>query len=435
MTKNATFVGLLGIAVLAVASCGFLAERLIVSAAVAETTAPHLQSQAKNVDEFVFYDASEAKARGCTIFLDDKIVPISFEAASGARMAFSAVDFRGHSFYVFGDISSDGRIANLHARCNPVFVSGLKVDSASHAGAEWLSSSYKLNDRLIVGVVHNEYYGGDYPQNGITFDKSPTCTSGQPLNCTYSSISLLISRDIGAPFARSKIEPEHVIARPTFSYMPDYGRATGYFVDSNIIGVNNYFYIMAAEFFPNGEIRVCPIRTSEITNPSSWRGWDGAGYTIGTPSGREDCHKINIALVPFHLAYSTYFDKFIAIGTALETPFHFSYALSCNLVDWSEPVDLGIAPQWSPNSGSEKDWGNYNYPSLVDGAALKNTSAPNSSSGAIVGREPMLLFVDRRGDNQGTRVIAKPIDFSALPQPAPKSGCPGSASPAIRLNP
>lgn len=425
MTKNITFSGRLGIAILAVASCGALTERVIVGGAVAATKAPQPDARAKNLDEFVFYDASEAPTQGCTIFLDNKVIPISFETASGARMAFSAVDFRGHSFFIFGDILSDGRIANIHARCNQVFASGLREDAESQAGAEWLSSSYKLHDGRVVGVVHNEYYGGDYPQNGIKFDKSVRCISGQPLSCTYSSISLLISKEIGAPFARVQTEPKHVIARPSFSYSPDYGRATGYFVESNIIRVNDYYYIMAAEFFPNGEIRVCPIRTSDIANASSWRGWDGAGFTIGTPSGREDCHQISIKLAPFHLAYSAYFEKFVAVGTALKTPFHFSYALSCNLVDWSEPVDLGIAPQWSPNAGSPKEWGNFNYPSLVDGNALKNTGDPNASSGAAVGRKPLLLFVDRRGDNQGTRILARPIDFSALPQPAPMSGCPG----------
>jgi hypothetical protein len=360
----------------------------------------------------ILYDTATDGARGCKPFLDGQINLISFPNANGSVIEFSIVDLRGHNYLVKGTLSKAGSLSPFKVGCKPVFTSALDGSADSFAGGEWISGMYKSDQNTILAIVHSEYYGGEYPQTGSEFHKSDRCPSGQPLTCTYAAITAALSTDGGRTFRRTGATPnDYVIARPPFSYSPIYNTTTGYFLNSNILRKDDgYYYMMISELRPDFTRSDCLIRTSTLSVSSSWRAYDGEKFGSDIHIGA-DCRGVSIKIAPFYIAYSTFFKRFIAVGTDLVSPFHFSYSLSSDLISWSSPVDLGIAPQWSPNSASPTQWGNYNYPSLVDLNALRDTDDQNSSSGAVVGQEPQLLYIDRMGDNTGTRLLARQLTF------------------------
>jgi hypothetical protein len=361
----------------------------------------------------ILYDTATDRTSGCAPFLDGQINLISFPNANRTDIKFSIVDLRGHNFLVSGTLSNEGSLSPFKVDCRPVFTSALSGSAESFAGAEWISSLFKGDQNTIFGLIHSEYYGGEFPQTGSEFHKSDRCPSGQPLVCTYSAITAALSTDGGRTFRRAGSTPnDYVIARPPFPYSPIHNTTTGYFLNSNIVKRDDgYFYMMATELRPDFTRSDCLIRTSTLSVPSSWRAYDGSKFTSDTHTGAH-CRGVAIKIAPFYIAYSTFFKRFVAVGTNLTSPFHFSYSLSFDLVNWSEPIDLGIAPQWAPNTGSTTGGGNYNYPSLMDLEALRNSADQNSSSGAVVGQRPLLLYVERMGDNTGTRLLARQLTFS-----------------------
>lgn len=359
---------------------------------------------------FSIYDTS--LTTNCQVFLDEMIAPISFSNPDGSfKIVFSNVDFRGHNYRLTAQVSG-GVIGAVTTDCQPILTSALNPNYQLETGAEWLGSLFKVSDTEIYSVIHNEFYGGNFPQSGILFPSSPSCPSGNPLTCTYASVTGAKSSDGGATFMRQGTAPAHSIATPSFPYSPSQTSVTGYFANSNIVqGPDHYYYMMLVDYNASSTLSVCPARTPNLTLPSQWRTWDGTSYSVNSPAGAE-CTGIQLGISPFYLGYSTYFNGFIAVGTSNTTPFHVSYATSQDFIHWSSIVDLGIAPQWSPGAGSATDYGNYNYPTLLDLSMLKNTMDPNSSSGAVVGQSPLLIIVDRKGDNSATRILGIPLQFS-----------------------
>jgi hypothetical protein len=87
-----------------------------------------------------------------------------------------------------------------------------------------------------------------------------------------------------------------------------------------------------------------------------------------------------------------------------------AYALSNDLVHWTQHVWLGI-PMWDPDNGS---WSQNNYVSLMDPKELEVVGDPNSSSGAITGKDPYLLLIQHNNSlgSAATRLVKIPIHFS-----------------------
>lgn len=348
----------------------------------------------------------------CQIFLDQQIFPISFSNPDGTfNLVFSNVDFRGHNYHLTAKVSN-GSIAQVSTTCNSILTSALDSKYQNETGAEWLGALYKISNSEIYALIHNEFYGGNFPQSGMAFPADSSCPSGSPLTCTYSSVTGAVSTDGGVTFTRQGSPPTHSVAKPSFPYSSSQTNVTGYFINTNIVKAGDgYYYMLLTDYNSSSVLSVCPARTPSLSNPSLWRAWDGSAYRANSPSGAE-CAPISIGISPFYLAYSTYFGGYLAVGTANTSPFHVSYATSQDLIHWSELVDLGVAPSWAPGAGSTTGWGNYNYPSLIDLSKLQQTTDPNSSSNAQVGQSPLLLFIDRKGDNSGTRILALPLQFS-----------------------
>jgi hypothetical protein len=225
-----------------------------------------------------------------------------------------------------------------------------------------------------------------------------------PLNCTYTTLTMAVLEKRSSSFKHIGNPPNNVVARPSFDYVPDAGRAIGYFTNTNILkNADGYFYVMTVDVLPDGSQRHCPIRTSDIANPSMWRGWGGSGFTVAISKGA-DCAEVGVSFFPFYLGFNTYFDKFIMVGAHGG---QISYELSSDMIHWSAPVSFGV-PIFDPQT---TDWSANNYPSLMDSSELQHTHDANASSGAMTGQNPWLIFVQHKNP-QMTRLLAVPLTFA-----------------------
>jgi hypothetical protein len=366
---------------------------------------------------FVLYDASIDAGSGCSPYLDAPIYPISFPSTNHQEFElwFSVVSPAndGNNYWIKGNMNSAGaETSPLRVNCSPILTSPHDPDSRKYSGSEWLTGFYKQPDGSIYSIVHNEYYGGNFP-HGFNFlvPSSPQCNLGSvddkpvnPLGCTYTSLTMAVMASGTSSFKPVANPPSHIVARPALEFIPNAGKATGYFTNTNILkNSDGYYYAMTVDVLPDGSERRCPIRTSDLSKPSVWRGWGGSDFTMDIAKGA-DCANTGFSMFPFYLGYNTFFKKFIMLGASAG---HIAYALSSDLVHWSQPVSFGV-PIFDPQSA---DWSNNNYPSLLDPSALQQTQDGNASSGAVSGQKAWLVFIQHKKP-QNTRALAIPVGFS-----------------------
>jgi hypothetical protein len=113
----------------------------------------------------------------------------------------------------------------------------------------------------------------------------------------------------------------------------------GYSVDSNIIKAGDWYYAMATgwQWPPNCDggkgTRPClfsgggaPIRTANILDPSSWRGWDGKDFSV--------------------VFTDPYLGPVVRPQDHVYTPV--PYMAAVNGINFHEPSHLFIATLWDP---------------------------------------------------------------------------------------
>lgn len=273
----------------------------------------------------------------------------------------------------------------------PVLTSDFDGDPASYNTGEWLHSLYTLDGTTIYAFLHNEYHGQDYP--GYV-----TCPSGDGNLCWYNSVTLAISTNKGSSYAHAA-PPDHLVASIPYEYEPDVG-PSGVFNGSNILfnQSDGYYYkLVQLEERELQEVGVCPIRTQNLADPSSWRAWDGTGYNVQfvnpyTESGFDPADHVcqpldysRIEKMRGSISYNTYFDKFLLVGSAqLSGVWGFYYSLSDDLVNWTNrrlimPGNLQVNPAHSSNADV------LAYPSLID----HNDTSRNFE---VTGREAYLYY-------------------------------------------
>lgn len=86
----------------------------------------------------------------------------------------------------------------------------------------------------------------------------------------------------------------------------------------------------------------CLLRTRDITDLGSWRAWNGSAFSVTinvsaeiAPVSNPDAHTCTVINLIFR--HSSYFNKFLAFG---EKGKDWSFSLSDDLIEWSEPVSV-----------------------------------------------------------------------------------------------
>ena len=173
------------------------------------------------------------------------------------------------------------------------------------------------------------------------------------------------------------------------------------------------------------------MRTNKLDQPSSWRAWDGSGFTIHlnspypAPQNTEHCvfvSKNEIAAMSGSLAYNTYLGKYLLVGvSASNDPQNPAcgtyYSLSDDLTTWT-PRKLIWAHE-TPNPPCMQgvdSAGSVTYPSIIDHNQLTDASDLNFEKS---GNRPHLYYIVRRNAGNNRDLLRRPITICETGKPVP----------------
>ncbi len=275
-------------------------------------------------------------------------------------------------------------ISGLKHDCRIRFRGGHNDDPAAFDDRSWLASFYTFDGKAIYALVHNEFQGRH---------RKSLCPSGNHVRCWYDSISFATSQDGGRSFRAKR---GALVAAPYHRYIPDAPRRLGPASPSNIVAHEGSYYFLYVNDVIGAGGHICVARTRDITDPASWRAWDGTDFSI--PIGidpyiasppRPPCTHLR-GLVSGSMGSLVRHEPsgtFILTQTSAEVPSRaagFYYATSRDLITWTKPRVFLELPTYRIECGVAAI---YDYPSLID---------PNSRSRnfeTLSGNSAALFFV------------------------------------------
>ena len=323
--------------------------------------------------------------------------------------------------------------------CQIVFKSPHDGNIANYNDYTWLNTFYNIDGKRIVALGHMEYHGWEHA--GMCASKSDTAS------CWYNVDTLNLSEDGGYHFARPKPPSNFFVSLP-YKYQVNQG-PEGYSVDANIVKVGEWYYdeLYAWSWPPNcgrGKGQkpclvpdgACAIRTANILDASSWRGWDGKDFTVEFVDpyrgvvANPQAHVC--ATVPY-LDYSTginyhpEFHLFIATlwnqGSASWGPQGVYFTTSPDFIHWSKP-ELAMTRDQMLRREPEGNW-SYQYFSLIDPRS-------QDSSYMTITDSPYLYYVRMDGNHPPYQrvLFRQKIKLGWLAPLRQKSAAPSGSSSA-----
>ncbi|MSO95398.1 MAG: hypothetical protein EXQ81_06340 [Thermoleophilia bacterium] len=275
---------------------------------------------------------------------------------------------------------------HLSHECSVVLASHFDPDPAAFADSEWIGSTYTNDGQTIYALLHDEYHGWEHP------GQCPSSQSWYTPACLYNAITLAVSTDGGATYF-DQPQP-HVVASAPYRYVPDRG-PLGIFTPSNIVhnAADNYYYALVYLNLSGPRVGTCLIRTRNLADPTSWRGWSG-GRSFDTsfidPYRSLDDPNAHLCTLlqhagpgdmqPGSITYSTVARQWLWVGQAIDGAY---VSLSPDLINWSPPVLFFPAQvTWDYQCGDRDP---IAYPSLIDPAST-------SRNFETVGGKPYLYY-------------------------------------------
>jgi hypothetical protein len=307
--------------------------------------------------------------------------------------------------------------------CNAGYHSVNDGNPADYDDTVWIDSFYTFDGKKVAGLSHTEYHGWSFPGE---------CHSQNIFLCEFDSDTFHISYDGGYHFDQSKA-PENVIAGLPYKYAIDRG-PMGYSVDTNIIEWNGWFYAMvtddgswppgcSGQTGPNRCLSLeggAPIRTQDVFDPSSWRGWSGSDFSVqfvdpyAGPVKRPDEHVYApVPYMTFVTSINIYQPANVIVATIFNGydneygPEGLYLTTSTDLVNWTTPrlvITLAKLLEQEPTG----NW-QYAYFTLLD------PNAPDMNF-SVIGDQPYLYYVRLNNDSYlGRTLFRQPIQLSLNP--------------------
>jgi hypothetical protein len=287
----------------------------------------------------------------------------------------------GH-YYNYRMIGPD--LNNVKPDCTAsIMRSDFDPDPSKFNDSEWLAAPYTEDGITIYGIVHNEYRGDTH-----NAARPGQCPSGDRLTCLDTSVTEVISTDGGESFHDILDPPNHMVATMPYTFN-DQGVPSGLRQPSNIIqDKDGYFYVYTniSDYPPNPSQFppqwVCVMRTNDLSDPASWRFWDGEGfngqfvnpYIETTGPDTSKCAPLEMEDLSGSLnesvTYNTVLGRYMLIGysyhpTAADPTWGYYYSLSDDLVHWTQRKLLLELPGENAVDNSATDTF-YAYPSFMD---------------------------------------------------------------------
>jgi hypothetical protein len=321
-------------------------------------------------------------------------------------------------------VGPDLRSAVPPANCELAMGSTFSADPAMYNDRQWVSAPYILPGGNVVSLLHNEYQGSTHPGQ---------CPSANYFKCWFNSISLGISTDRGRTFAHTSPTPSNLVATSPYRYEADTGPA-GIMMPSNIIKFasdNMYYTLVAAQDYGAQEGGTCLMRTGNLLDPTSWRAWDGSGFTVqfvnpytdSSDPAQHVCEPVSvneIGMMSASVHYNLYLNKFVLVGqsgntfdTRQEDPGIY-WSTSSDMIHWTRAKQLMKSELlWTHQCGDSDP---IMHPSLLDPAS----ASPNFELG---GRQVDLFFTQFHYQYDATHcwmgldrdLIRIPLEFNKPP--------------------
>ena len=371
--------------------------------------------------EVVVYDWSASKC-------EDNDIPD--EAARAFRDDSGKVQLMDTHFVNYRWIGDrlDGPLTHP---CTKTMSSSGNADPAKYDAKEWLASPWTPDGKTIYALVHNEYQGNLY-QSG--------CSSSSV--CWYNAITSAVSTNSGATFTQAAA-PSHLVASIPYQFAMD--GPNGYFSPSNIVrSGDGYFYAMIRAQ-PKGfqQLGTCLMRTRDISDPTSWRAWNGSGFSVQfrnpylstlTPS-QYVCAPVDfnsIGTITESLTYNTYFKKWMLVGNSVGDPAHNKppgvyYALSDDLLNWTN-VTLLMAAEITFSR-------DCNPPDPIKESSILDPDSPSRNFETVGQRAVQFYTLYHLSGCNGTLdrdLVRIPIEFSNQEAGGPSASMTASAtSPSV----
>jgi hypothetical protein len=332
--------------------------------------------------------------------------------ARAFRDASGAVHFVTASSQLFQSLGPG--LDDLKHSCDSGYQSVGDPDPAHFDDQVWIDSFYTFDGKNVAGLGHTEYHGWSHPGE---------CGTQNPnyyFECEYDADTYHLSTDGGYHFDHPAA-PANFLAGVPYEYPVDRG-PMGYSVDTNIIEWNGWYYALATSYAwpinctglggPDGCLTPeggSPLRTQDVFDPSSWRGWNGNSFSltfvdpylgpVENPSAHvytpvtwmDVVNAINV-YEPAHVVVATLWDawdnEYGAPGLYIST--------STDLVNWTTPTLVVTLAQMLA-SEPEGSW-SYAYFSLLDPAA-------QDMNFSTIGHEPYLYYTRLNNNNTSDRVL------------------------------
>jgi len=207
----------------------------------------------------------------------------------------------------------------------------------------------------------------------INYGERPCTTERR--TCFMTALTYAVSTDGGASFA-SPEPPGNLLATIPIQYAPDIG-AVGLWQPSNIVKhpSDGYYYMLTQldiHIGSRNEQGECLSRTDDLSDPTSWRAWDGTDFDMkfvdpytDTATDPQDATCTSVVTAPaWSLTYNTYLERFVAVSEipSLDPPGVY-FRTSEDLIRWSSPKfivesTIGFANEFTTPFEA--------YPSVID---------------------------------------------------------------------
>jgi len=307
---------------------------------------------------------------------------------------------------------------SLQHSCQAAYHSANDPNPADFNDQAWLDSFYPIDGKNIAALSHTEYHGwaiqGECNVPG----------NNQYGACEYDSDTYHLSRDGGYHFESFKA-PNNFLAGVPYKYKIDDG-PMGYSVDTNVVELGGWYYAVATAWtwpphcygsqgphhclIPTGG---GPIRTTDVFDPSSWRGWNGTDFAtsfvdpyLGPVSDPLEHVYTPVPYMGFVNAINIYQSIYPSANLVVATlwdywddelgPPGLYLTTSTDLVNWTKPKLVVTLAEISAND-PKGNW-LYAYFSLLDPAAT-------DLNFSIIGEHPYLYYVRLNNDNALDRVL------------------------------
>ena len=206
----------------------------------------------------------------------------------------------------------------------------------------------------------------------------PICLSGDGQVCEYMGITSAVSADGGATFTQA--DPPGLVAVPADVYDPEWVHSL--WQPSNIVAhpTDGHYYALVQideHYFGEPQFHqqgTCAIRTDDLSDPTSWRGWGGEAYDVefvnphGVADAERDAHRCvsvtgtQVGALTYGFTYNEELGLFVAVGSQGTPVPGFYVAYSEDLINWTYR-DLVLRAEQG-FTAEEPPF--YAYPAVID---------------------------------------------------------------------